>query len=139
MSAQPAKKQAFRPRAAGRSDYAIIGDIIEPGTRCWIWAAAKAELLEWLAQNKGVEAVASRSRAKCSAGHRPRVSVYQGDIDQGLRIIPTGPSTNVILSRHFRKPIARQGACTRCCGWGAARLVAFPNFRPLARAAFHGW
>jgi len=94
MSAQPAKKQAFVRELLGRSDYAIIGDIIEPGTKVLDLGCGEGELLEWLAQNKGVEARGVEiSGAKVQRAIARGVSVYQGDIDQGLADYPDGPST----------------------------------------------
>ena len=54
----------------------------------------EGELLHWLALHKdvdarGVEIVGSKVQRAIARG----VSVYQGDIDQGSRIIPTRRST----------------------------------------------
>src|ERR1019366_3814803 len=84
MSGQPARKQAFVRELLGRSDYAIIGDIVEPGARVLDLGCGEGELLEWLAQNKGVEARGVEiSGAKVQRAIARGVSVYQGDIDQG--------------------------------------------------------
>jgi len=40
----------------GRSDYAIIGELIEPGTRVLDLGCGEGELLAWLAAHKGVDA-----------------------------------------------------------------------------------
>jgi len=42
MTAETPKKSPFVRELLGRSDYAIIGEIVEPGPRCSTWAAAKA-------------------------------------------------------------------------------------------------
>jgi len=56
MTVQAPKKQAFVRELLGRSDYAIIGEIVEPGSRVLDLGCGEGELLEWLAANKGVQA-----------------------------------------------------------------------------------
>jgi len=56
MSAQTARKPDFVPELLGRSDYAIIGQIVEPDTRVLDLGCGEGELLEWLAHNKNVDA-----------------------------------------------------------------------------------
>jgi len=51
MSAVPAK-QAFVREVLGRSDYAIIGEIVEAGTKVLDLGCGEGELLAWLAENK---------------------------------------------------------------------------------------
>ena len=61
------------------------------------------ELLEWLAGNKDVEARGVEiSGAKVQRAIARGVSVYQGDIDEGLADYPDHAFDYVILSRHFR-------------------------------------
>ena len=49
-------KQAFVRELLGRSDYAIIGEIVSEGARVLDLGCGEGELLQWLAANKGVEA-----------------------------------------------------------------------------------
>ena len=72
MTAQ-APKQAFVRELLGRSDYAIIGEIVEPDTKVLDLGCGEGELLEWLAANKGVDARGvEMSGAQGAAGDRPR-------------------------------------------------------------------
>ena len=48
--------QAFVPELLGRSDYAIIGDIIEANTCVLDLGCGEGELLAWLAEKKHVDA-----------------------------------------------------------------------------------
>ena len=51
-----AQKQDFVPELLGRSDYAIIGEIVEPRTKVLDLGCGEGELLQWLAEHKGVDA-----------------------------------------------------------------------------------
>ncbi len=97
MSAQSrTRKQAFVSELLGRSDYAIIGEIVEPQrARCSTWAAAKANCCEWLAENKGVDARGVEiSGAKVQRAIARGVSVLPGRYRRtGWPTIPTRPST----------------------------------------------
>ncbi|HMC60400.1 MAG TPA: methionine biosynthesis protein MetW, partial [Candidatus Solibacter sp.] len=50
------QKQPFVRELLGRSDYAIIGEIVEPGSKVLDLGCGDGELLQWLAENKGVDA-----------------------------------------------------------------------------------
>jgi methionine biosynthesis protein MetW len=129
MSAQPAKKQAFVRELLGRSDYAIIGDIIEPGTKVLDLGCGEGELLEWLAQNKGVEARGVEiSGAKVQRAIARGVSVYQGDIDQGLADYPDQAFDYVILSQTLQETHRPRKVLHEMLRVGRRAIVAFPNF-----------
>ncbi|MEI9976034.1 MAG: methionine biosynthesis protein MetW [Ignavibacteriota bacterium] len=74
MTTQTVQKQAFVRELLGRSDYAISGEIVEPRTKVLDLGCGEGELLEWLAQNKGVDARGWRSRARRSSAPSPAVS-----------------------------------------------------------------
>ena len=129
MSAQPARKQAFVRELLGRSDYAIIGDIVEPGARVLDLGCGEGELLEWLAQNKGVEARGVEiSGAKVQRAIARGVSVYQGDIDQGLADYPDGAFDYVILSQTLQETHRPRKVLHEMLRVGRRAIVAFPNF-----------
>jgi len=129
MTAQPPRKQAFVRELLGRSDYAIIGDIVEPGAKVLDLGCGDGELLQWLAENKGVQARGveiSGERVRRAIGRG--VSAYQGDIDEGLADYPEQAFDYVILgqtlqeTRHPRKVLAEMLRV------GRRAIVAFPNF-----------
>ena len=92
-----------------RPDLAFIAANVQPVTRVLDVGCGDGELLQWLAEHKGVDArgveiVGSRVQRAISRG----VSVYQGDIDQGLADYPEDAFDYVILShtlQEVRKPL----------------------------------
>jgi len=125
----PARKRAFVSELLGRSDYAIIGDIVEPGTKVLDLGCGEGELLEWLAQNKGVEARGVEiSGAKVQRAISRGVSVYQGDIDQGLADYPDQAFDYVILSQTLQETHHPRKVLREMLRVGRRVIVAFPNF-----------
>ena len=121
VTARTPKKAPFVRDLLGRSDYAIIGEIVPDGAKVLDLGCGEAELLEWLAVNKGVDARGVEISAdKVKRAIARGVSVFQGDINEGLADYPDGAFDYVILSRPCRKPCIRARCCTRWRGWGAA-------------------
>jgi methionine biosynthesis protein MetW len=124
----------------GRSDYAIISQIVEPNTRVLDVGCGDGELLEWLAEHKGVDArgveiVGSKVQRAIARG----VSVYQGDIDQGLADYPDQAFDYVILSQTLqetRRPLKVLNEMLRV---GRRAIVAFPNFGHWSVRLAHLW
>jgi len=100
MTAETPKKSQFVRELLGRSDYAIIGEIVEPKTKVLDLGCGEGELLAWLAANKDVEGRGVEiSGARVSRAISRGVSVYQCDIDQGLADYPDQAFDYVILSQ----------------------------------------
>lgn len=124
----------------GRKDYAIISQIVEPNTRVLDVGCGEGELLHWLALNKavdarGVEIVGSKVQRAIARG----VSVYQGDIDQGLADYPDDAFDYVILSQtlqEVRKPLKVLREMLRV---SKRAIVAFPNFGHWSVRWAHLW
>ena len=124
----------------GRSDYAIISELVEANTRVLDVGCGEGELLQWLAENKGVDArgveiVGAKVQRAIARG----VSVYQGDIDQGLADYPEQAFDYVILSQTLqetRKPLKVLKEMLRV---GRHAIVAFPNFGHWRVRLAHLW
>jgi methionine biosynthesis protein MetW len=129
MSAQAAQKQAFVRELLGRSDYAIISEIVEPGTKVLDLGCGEGELLEWLAANKGVQGRGVEiSGVKVQRAIGRGVSVYQGDIDEGLADYPDQAFDYVILSQTLQETLYPRHVLQDMLRVGRRVIVAFPNF-----------
>ena len=131
-------KQAFVRELLGRSDYAIISDIVSPGARVLDLGCGEGELLQWLAANKsvdarGVEIAGEKVRRAIARG----VSVFQGDIDEGLADYPDRAFDYVILSQTLQETRQPRKRAARNAARGTPGDRGLPQLRPLAGAAFH--
>ena len=144
MTAAPAeagvKRGPFVRDVLGRRDYAIISDIVEPNTRVLDVGCGDGELLEWLAEHKGVDArgveiVGARVQRAIARG----VSVYQGDIDQGLADYPDDAFDYVILSQTLQEVRHPLKVLREMLRVGRRAIVAFPNFGHWRVRLAHLW
>ncbi len=124
----------------GRSDYAIIGELIEPSTRVLDLGCGEGELLAWLKENKrvdgrGVEMTGPSVQKAIARG----VSVYQGDLESALDDYPDGAFDYAILSQTLqetRNPLHVLRGMLRIA---SRAIVAFPNFGHWRVRAAHLW
>jgi methionine biosynthesis protein MetW len=114
---------------AARRDYAMIAELVSPGSRILDLGCGEGELLGWLREFKkvdarGVEIDGSKVRKAIARG----VSVYQGDLESGLRDYPDNSFDFVILSQtlqEMRRPI---GVLQEMLRVGKHVIISFPNF-----------
>jgi methionine biosynthesis protein MetW len=124
----------------GRSDYAIISELVEPGTRVLDLGCGAGELLAWLKDNKkvdsrGVELTSANVQKAIARG----VSVYQGDLETALEDYPDRAFDYVILSQTLqetRHPLSVLRGMLRIGRYG---IVAFPNFAHWSVRLSHLW
>ncbi|HMD70309.1 MAG TPA: methionine biosynthesis protein MetW [Bryobacteraceae bacterium] len=129
MTAETPKKSPFVRELLGRSDYAIIGDIVEPRTKVLDLGCGDGELLAWLAANKEVECRGVEiSGAKVLKAIARGVSVHQSDIDEGLADYPDRAFDYVILSQTLQETRHPRQVLREMVRVGRRVIVAFPNF-----------
>jgi methionine biosynthesis protein MetW len=124
----------------GRSDYAIIGELVEPQTRVLDLGCGEGELLAWLKENKqvdarGVEMTGARVQKAIARG----VSVYQGDLESALADYPEHAFDYAILSQTLqetRDPLHVLKGMLRIAN---RAIVAFPNFGHWRVRLSHLW
>ena len=125
----PAAAAARSAELQSRTDFAIIGQIVEPGSRVLDLGCGEGELLHWLMENKqisarGVEISAAKVRQAIACG----VSAYQGDIDEGLADYPDQAFDYVILSQTLQETRAPLKVLQEMLRVGRRAIVSFPNF-----------
>lgn len=129
MSTETAAQPQFVRDILGRSDYAIIGEIVDSGARVLDLGCGEGELLEWLAAHKNVDARGVEiSGAKVQRAIARGVSVFQGDIDEGLADYPDGAFDYVILSQTLQETHRPRQVLQEILRVGRRGIVAFPNF-----------
>jgi methionine biosynthesis protein MetW len=112
-----------------RSDYAMIAGIVAAGSRVLDLGCGEGELLAWLRKHKkidarGVEIDGAKVRKAIARG----VSVYQGDLESGLRDYPDQSFDFVILSQTLQEMQRPLGVLQEMLRVGRHVIVSFPNF-----------
>jgi methionine biosynthesis protein MetW len=119
----------FVREVLGRSDYAIISELVQPNTKVLDLGCGDGELLQWLAENKAVEARGIEiNSSKVQRAIARGVSVYQGDIDEGLNDYPDGTFDYIILSQTLQETRNPLKVLREMLRVGRHVIVAFPNF-----------
>ncbi len=129
MSAAATQEPTFVRQLLGRSDYAIISELVELGSKVLDLGCGDGELLAWLVENKGVTARGVEiSPARVQHCIMQGLSVYQGDIDAGLADYPDQCFDFVILSQTLQETHHPLRVLREMLRVGRRIIVAFPNF-----------
>jgi methionine biosynthesis protein MetW len=132
--------QAFVPELLGRSDYAIISELIEPNTRVLDLGCGEGELLEWLALKKHVDARGVEiSGPKAQQAIARGVSVFHSDLEEALADLPDRAFDYVILSQTLQETREPLKVLQDMLRVGEHAIVAFPNFGHWSVRLSHLW
>jgi methionine biosynthesis protein MetW len=120
---------ALRTTLMERKDYLMIAEIVTQGARVLDLGCGEGELLAWLRENKRVDARGVEiSGDKVQKAIARGVSVFQGDLDQGLRDYPDNAFDFVILSQTLQEMRYPLRVLTEMLRVGKRAIVSFPNF-----------
>lgn len=112
-----------------RRDYAMIASIVSPGSTVLDLGCGEGELLAWLREFKNVDARGVEiDGAKVRKAIAKGVSVYQGDLESGLRDYPNQSFDFVILSQTLQEMHRPIGVLREMLRVGTHVIVSFPNF-----------
>ena len=124
-----AEDHALSAGLQDRRDYLMIAEIVEPGSRVLDLGCGGGELLAWLREYKsvdarGVEIDGNKVQTAIARG----VSVFQGDIDDGLADFPDAAFDFVILSQTLQEMRYPLDILKKMLRVGERAIVSFPNF-----------
>ena len=139
-TATAARTGPFVRKLLGRSDFAIISEIVTPNSKVLDLGCGDGELLAWLAEHKnvdarGVEISGQRVQRAIARG----VSVYQGDIEEALGDLPDGTFDYVVLSQTLQETKTPLKVLREMLRVGHRAIVAFPNFGHWTVRLAHLW
>ena len=122
-------KVPFVKELLGRSDYAIIGELIQPGTKVLDLGCGDGELLAWLQETKRVQARGVEiDRTRVQHAITRGVPVYQGDIAESLGDYANGAFDYAILSQTLQEVQRPLEVLLEILRVAERAVIAFPNF-----------
>ena len=104
----------------GRSDYALIGELVPNGAKVLDLGCGDGSLLAWLKDNKQVQARGIERKRE--------LTVYQGDLDESLSEYPDQTFDYVVLSQTLQETRDPLRVIREILRVGRYAIVTFPNF-----------
>lgn len=118
-----------RTAAGERLDHLFIVDVIEPGSRVLDLGCGRGTLLQMLVDRKGVRGTGVEiSEEKVYEAVGKGLSVYHGDIDEGLSYYPDAMFDYVILSQTLQEARETIFVMHEALRVGRYLIGSFPNF-----------
>ena len=115
--------------AGSREDFKEIARLVRPGSRVLDVGCGEGDLLELLAQEKGVDGRGIEiSPQGVSACLSRGLAVMQGDADRDLDFFPAGTFDYVILSQTLQAVQRPRHVLGELLRIGGQAIVSLPNF-----------
>jgi methionine biosynthesis protein MetW len=112
-----------------RPDFALIGQMVEPGSRVLDVGCETGALLDYLIAERGVVGRGIElSQAGVNQSVRRGLSVVQGDADTDLQDYPSKAFDYVILSQTLQATYHPRDVLSSLVRIGRRAIVSFPNF-----------
>ena len=112
-----------------RPDFALIGQMVQPGSRVLDVGCETGELLDYLiAERNVIGRGIELSQAGVNESVRRGLSVVQGDADTDLQDYPSKAFDYVILSQTLQATYHPRDVLSNLVRIGRRAIVSFPNF-----------
>ena len=132
----PASVLARAP-SGDRLDHLFIVDVVEEGSRVLDLGCGRGVLLKMLVDRKGVRGTGVEiSEEKVYEAVGKGLSVYHGDINEGLSYYPDGMFDYVIIGQTLQQSRETEFVLEECLRVGRNVIVSLPNFANW-RSRFH--
>lgn len=118
-----------RDAEGNRLDHLFIVDVVEPGSRVLDLGCGRGTLLKLLVDRKGVRGTGVEiAEEKVYEAVGKGLTVYHGDIDEGLSDYPEGMFDYVILSQTLQQARETELVMREALRVGRRLIVSLPNF-----------
>jgi len=118
-----------RDPAGHRLDHLFVVDVVEPGSRVLDLGCGRGVLLKLLVDRKDVRGTGVEiSEEKVYDAVGKGLSVYHGDINEGLSYYPDGMFDYVIIGQTLQQSRETEFVLQECLRVGRNVIVSLPNF-----------